>query len=71
LLPDRQALWAWQERRSQGVERLWLGFVPRPAERRRLTAAGAAQVWLSGPQGVGALPPGWQASGSHGWLEGR
>jgi competence protein ComEC len=71
LLPDRQALWAWQQRRSPGVERLWLGFVPRPAERRRLIAAGAVQVWLSGPPGDGGLPRGWRTSGSRGWLEDR
>jgi competence protein ComEC len=71
LLPDRQALWAWQERRSPAVERLWLGFLPRASERRRLIAAGAARVWLSGAHRGEALPRGWRASGSRGWLEGR
>ena len=68
LLPDRQALWAWRDRPGPPTEGLWLGFRPRPAERRWLgPAAARARVWLSGAVRT-PLPPGWRASGQSGSL---
>ena len=68
LLPDRQALWAWRDRPGPPTEGLWLGFRPRPAERRWLgSAAARARVWLSGAV-RSPLPPGWRASGQSGSL---
>jgi competence protein ComEC len=64
LLPDRQALWAWQEqtgglqpRAQQRLDGVWLGFQPSVRERTQLRGLGAERVWLSG-----APPPGWPAS---------
>ncbi|MFY8149609.1 MAG: ComEC/Rec2 family competence protein [Prochlorococcaceae cyanobacterium] len=72
LLPDRQALWAWNEAaamRSPGG--LWLGFRPGRKERSQLRQAGVATLWWSGPPPPGPepLPPGWQASGTSGSLQ--
>ncbi|WP_216900948.1 ComEC/Rec2 family competence protein [Synechococcus sp. CCY 9618] len=72
LLPDRQSLVSWRSGTSRGVrgdEALWLGFVPRAAERRALLAHGPRQVWLSGAEPAGPpLPHGWRASGPSGAL---
>jgi competence protein ComEC len=70
LLPDRQALWSWRDRAGtvaeEPVNGLWLGFLPRVAERRDL---GPGPVWLSGvPARSAPLPPGWRASGASGFL---
>ncbi|HYP03611.1 MAG TPA: ComEC/Rec2 family competence protein, partial [Cyanobium sp.] len=71
LLPDRQALWAWQaqaQARTPG-DGLWLGFAPRTRELHRLLAGSPRRVWLSGAVPPGQpLPPGWSASGASGSL---
>jgi len=78
LLPDRQALWAWEERLEPSAQRpehgararidgVWLGFRPTPRERTQLQALGAERVWLSGPTPPG-WPGGWAASGPSGSL---
>jgi competence protein ComEC len=73
LLPDRQALWAWRDRApgaaAESLDGLWLGFQPRPGERRSLAAGSVSpdQVWLSGAP-VRRLPPRWRASGDSGSL---
>ena len=80
LLPDRQALWAWQQHTnddpepnrlgelSGSIDGVWLGFAPSARERRQLQAIGAKRMWLSG-----ATPPGWPtswaASGPSGYLQ--
>ena len=71
LLPDRQALWAWQERYGPGrggFDGLWLGFRPSQRERTQLQRLGAERMWLSG-----AIPSGWPetwaASGPSGSLQ--
>ena len=70
LLPDRQALWAWQASREPLPERLWLGFRPGARERRELLAQAPSLVWLSGaPSGQRPLPAGWRASGARGSLQ--
>ncbi|MEB3235942.1 MAG: ComEC/Rec2 family competence protein, partial [Cyanobacteriota bacterium] len=73
LLPDPQALWAWRDQgadqpRSPRLDGLWLGFQPRPGDRRWLTASAPGRVWLSGP-GPRRPPPGWRASGRSGFLQ--
>ena len=72
LLPDQQALWAWQGRADTSnpvhVDGVWLGFRPSPGERAQLQALGAERVWLSGPTSSG-WPGGWAASGSSGSLQ--
>jgi competence protein ComEC len=72
LLPDRQALWAWQGRADTGdlarLDGVWLGFRPAPRERSQLQALGAERVWLSGGTPPG-WPGGWAASGSSGSLQ--
>jgi competence protein ComEC len=75
LLPDRQALWAWQaqaparEQRPTPEDGLWLGFAPRTRELHRLLAGSPPRVWLSGAVPPGQpLPPGWSASGVSGSL---
>jgi competence protein ComEC len=70
LLPDRQSL-ATLRSGGEGAARgaVWLGFRPRPAERRTLLARRSPRVWLSGAVPAGApLPPGWRASGRSGTL---
>lgn len=83
LLPDRQALWAWRQQAEPPTlpvgEGLWLGFRPRPAERRSLPASRDQPVWLSGgwlsggdgaeATGGAPLPPGWAATGPSGSLQ--
>ncbi|SBO43185.1 ComEC/Rec2 family competence protein [Cyanobium sp. NIES-981] len=84
LLPDRQALWAWQQLAGEGSapagEGVWLGFPPRRAERRTLPAGNGQAVWLSGGQPGGGeagagdavggrLPPGWATTGASGSLQ--
>ena len=71
LLPDRQALWAWQERYGPGrggFDGLWLGFRPSQRERTQLQRLGVERIWLSG-----AIPSGWPetwaASGPSGSLQ--
>ncbi len=69
LLPDRQALWAWQALQKPEATGIWLGFTPRKRERRQLLGRPSRQVWLSGSAPAGEpLPPGWQASGANGFL---
>ena len=79
LLPDRQALWAWQQRldpathgqKSFGSKRfdgVWLGFRPSARERAQLRALGAKRVWLSGATPAG-WPGSWTASGTSGSLQ--
>ncbi len=71
LLPDRQALWAWQERPGPGpgtVDGLWLGFRPTARERSQLQRLGAEHVWLSGAIPSG-WPRSWAASGPSGSLQ--
>jgi competence protein ComEC len=75
LLPDRQALWAWQAKApAPGQQRtpedgLWLGFAPRTRELQRLLASSPGRVWLSGAAPPGQpLPPNWSASGTSGFL---
>jgi competence protein ComEC len=70
LLPNRQALWSWRDGGGTGVERVWLGFVPGPAERRLLQAQGVRTVWISGaPSGRSpALAKSWQTTGQRGFL---
>jgi competence protein ComEC len=69
LLPDRQALWAWGDRARPPTHGYWLGFRPRPLERRSFgpAAASGARVWVSGAPRT-PLPPGWRASGQSGSL---
>ena len=70
LLPDRQALWAWEASREPLPKRLWLGFRPGARERRALMAQAPSLVWLSGPPSQHRqLPAGWRASGSRGSLQ--
>jgi competence protein ComEC len=69
LLPDRQALWAWQSQPRVPGDGLWLGFPPRAHERRRLLTHSPGRVWLSGAAPPRQpLPPGWSASGESGSL---
>jgi competence protein ComEC len=74
LLPDRQSLASWRSGHlamgpATAPESVWVGFRPRPAERRALLAQGPRQLWLSGPGPAGApLPRGWRASGPSGAL---
>jgi len=75
LLPDRQALVAWQRTRSAGdAEQLsgawsgtWLGFRPRRHEQQAVTMAAPRRIWVSGDWP--AAPRGWQASGGSGSLQ--
>lgn len=73
LLPDPQALWSWRDGAEAGhPDGLWLGFQPRARERDWLMNRGIRQVWLSGASPLKQpprLPPGWQTSGSSGWLQ--
>lgn len=71
LLPDRQALQAWQQRAEPPPQGVWLGFQPRPRERMALQAGegGAGWRWISGPVRTGSLPSPWLASGDSGWLQ--
>jgi len=70
LLPDRQSLWAWQERplspgRPSGI---WLGFRPSSSERRWLAAASpSAQLWWSGAD-LRRPQRRWRATGPSGSL---
>ena len=69
LLPDRQALQAWITRAEKAPEGVWLGFRPRPAERRLLERQSSVRRhWLSGAVPARSLPPPWRASGDSGWL---
>jgi competence protein ComEC len=75
LLPDRQALWAWQEQAGapqrgvrQQLDGVWLGFRPSGRERTQLRALGAERVWLSGGAPPG-WPNSWAASGASGSLQ--
>jgi competence protein ComEC len=70
LLPNRQALWSWRQRTERLDGSAWLGFRPRPEERRLLRDQGARRVWLSGPIGrrPWAVDPGWRFSGERGHL---
>lgn len=48
---------------------IWLGFMPRPADRSGIQAGAAGAVWVSGPSpGNRPLPAGWQATGAIGSL---
>jgi competence protein ComEC len=74
LLPDRQALWAWQERSVAGggrqapLDGVWLGFQPSSRERTQLRMIGAERLWLSGAPAPG-WPRSWAASGPSGSLQ--
>ena len=73
LLPDRQALGSLELLAADGAwsgrPAIWLGFVPRPSERRQLLNQRVGPVWLSGsPPGKPPLPPGWHATGASGSL---
>ena len=70
LLPDRQSLRSWRSgAQHKAPEGLWLGFPPRPRERRALLARRPQQVWFSGAAAAPEpLPRGWRASGESGWL---
>ena len=71
LLPDRQALQAWQDLDETPPQGVWLGFQPRPQERRALQRRGSSGGWrwISGSGRGGALPPPWRASGDSGSLQ--
>jgi competence protein ComEC len=69
LLPDPQDLWSWQaERLPLQVDGVWLGFRPRPRERRWLQEQAPERVWISG-EASPDLPAGWRASGGSGSLQ--
>lgn len=71
LLPDRQALQAWRQLAEPPPQGVWLGFQPRPQERRALQPGGGAATWrwISGSARTGSLPPPWRASGDSGSLQ--
>lgn len=72
LLPDRQALQAWRQLAEPPPQGVWLGFQPRPQERRALQPGGGAAEtwrWISGSARTGSLPPPWRASGDSGSLQ--
>ena len=54
---------------AKGSE-VWLGFVPRPSERRLLQSQGIGSLWISGapPAAAPPLPTGWRATGASGSL---
>ena len=70
ILPNRQALWSWRDSGRPAAERLWVGFVPGPGDRRLLHERGVQQAWLSGalPRRSPPLASGWQATGHRGFL---
>lgn len=69
LLPDPQDLWTWRdERLPLRADGVWLGFRPRPRERRWLLEQAPAQVWVSG-EASPDFPSGWRASGGSGSLQ--
>jgi len=73
LLPDRQALLAWQggavaEFSASTPPGLWLGFRPRPREAAWLRSRSLAQVWLSAGTLVPASPHHWRVTGESGFL---
>ena len=69
LLPDRQALRAWQASGHPSPGRIWLGFLPAARQRPHLFQPVPEQVWLSGaPPRQQPLPAHWHASGSSGSL---
>jgi competence protein ComEC len=71
LLPDRQALQAWRQLVETPPRGVWLGFMPRPEERRALETGGrsAGWRWISGAMRQGSLPSPWRASGDSGSLQ--
>jgi competence protein ComEC len=73
LLPDRQSLGAWRQLLQRPPAGVWLGFRPRPAERRALQAGGAdvgvRWRWWSGRPEARARPTPWIASGDSGSLQ--
>ena len=70
LLPDRQALWAWQASRRPVPEGVWLGFLPPASQRSQLFQPPPRQVWLSGaPPRRQHLPAHWRSSGASGSLQ--
>ena len=59
LLPDRQAWWSWRDQaaaRRQRLDGLWLGFQPKPAERRALPPLAEERLWWS----VAGSASGWR-----------
>ena len=70
LLPNRQALWSWRDGGLKGAERVWLGFVPGPSERRLLQSQGVPTVWISGDHATRspALAKSWHTTGQRGFL---
>lgn len=80
LLPDRPSLWSWRQLQQKAPQGVWLGFRPRPAERRQLQGAAEAGAsgrwrWWSGSEpsrtGQGRAGPAdaWIASGDSGSLQ--
>jgi competence protein ComEC len=77
LLPDRQSLWSWRQLQQQIPQGVWLGFRPRPAERRELqggkqAGASARWRWWSGSEerrAGAATASAWIASGDSGSLQ--
>ena len=76
LLPDRQALWSWQQAQGpQGRKRpggppisgIWLGFKPRAGERRWLEQQQPGTLWLSGSPSRPWYGR-WQSTGASGSL---
>lgn len=58
VLPDRQSWWSWRERdaaRTARLDGLWLGFTPRPSERRQLPPLPPARLWWP----ADGSPSGW------------
>lgn len=65
LLPDPQALWSWREGRPvERADGVWLGFRPRPRDRRWLQQQRIGRIWVSG-----APDAGWSGTGRSGWLQ--
>jgi len=59
LLPDRQAWWSWRDleaSRRPPLSGLWLGFSPKPSERRQLPPLKPDRLWWP----VAGSPSGWR-----------
>jgi competence protein ComEC len=71
LLPDRQALRAWEELKQPCPEGVWLGFRPSRSERQAVETGRDAMRWRwwSGPPAKEGAPGPWQASGISGSLQ--
>jgi len=71
LLPDRQALRAWEGLKQPCPEGVWLGFRPSRSERQAVETGRDAMRWRwwSGPPAKEGAPGPWQASGISGSLQ--